>query len=108
MVHGSLVAASSGLLILAGSVVAADLSPLVPRTWEGVNYACKVYYDDASWPTESAWQKLNQTVGGGLLVDIPPGAACYNKFQGPLGTIDTFNAAKCDDATANFADEQWT
>lgn len=107
MVRQLLAATSSGLLLLASRALAADVSPLVTRTWQGAEYACKVYYDDDSWPADSEWQKLNSTVGGGLAVDIPPGASCYNTFQGPLGTVNTFNAAKCDEVTASFANEQW-
>jgi len=38
---------------------------------------------------------------------VPIGAPCYNTFQGPLGTVNTYDAAKCADLTANFANEQY-
>lgn len=84
------------------------LAPLVPRTWNGQQYACKTYYDDPAWPKATEWKQLNASVGGNLEVVIPPAASCHNTFQGLLGNISTYNAAKCAEETAKFADEQWT
>jgi len=85
-----------------------DAAPLQPTTWNGKKYGCKCYLGDKCWPSDKDWQKLNTTVGGNLIVDIPPGAPCHKTFQGPLGTISTYNAAQCADVQANFADETWT
>jgi hypothetical protein len=106
---------TSCLLALAGALLSvpsrgAALRPragLVPRTWNGQEYACKTYYGDSNWPKPAAWQSFNASVDGKLLVDIPPGAPCYDVFQGPLGNISTYNEAQCADATANFGVEQW-
>lgn len=103
----------SGVAALSVQSIADNLgSPsttnLVPRTWNGTRYGCKCYLGDSCWPSSSQWKALNDTVGGNLQVDIPPGAPCYNVFQGPLGNISTYNAAKCANVTAEFANEQWT
>jgi hypothetical protein len=104
----------SSLLLLAGNTLAVQSShgkgnsPLVQRSWNGAQYACKVYPDDATWPSVAQWKQLNASVDGNLQIDIPPGAVCHNVFQGPLGNISTYDAAKCASVTANFGNEQWT
>ncbi|KAK0635968.1 hypothetical protein B0T17DRAFT_587300 [Bombardia bombarda] len=77
------------------------------RKWNGSNYACKCYAGDACWPNTSQWSQLNSTVGGNLRVTTPPGAPCYNTFQGPLGNVSTYNAAQCTSVTAGFPSEQF-
>ncbi|OTA68101.1 FAD-binding domain-containing protein [Hypoxylon sp. EC38] len=91
-------------------VTGAGPSPpvLVERTWNGIKYGCKCYPGDECWPTANAWAELNSTVDGNLLVNIPPAASCHNSFEGPLGTISTYDAAACADATAMWSDEPWT
>jgi hypothetical protein len=86
----------------------ADVKALVPSVINGKKYGCKCYPGQSCWPSQSTWSKLNQTVGGGLLVHIPPAAACHNTFQGPLGTVQTYDAAACANVQANWASEQWT
>ncbi|KAI1400902.1 FAD-binding domain-containing protein [Hypoxylon fuscum] len=81
---------------------------LVERTWNGTKYGCKCYLGDECWPSIDSWAELNSTVGGNLVVDVPPGASCYNTFEGPLGTISTYDAAACADVTAMFSDELWS
>ncbi|KAJ9139009.1 FAD-binding domain-containing protein [Coniochaeta hoffmannii] len=102
-----LLTAVSSALVLA-SVVVGDVSPLVARTWNGTTYACKTYYDDPVWRDTRKWKALNASVEGNLVVDIPPGAVCHNTFQGPLGNISTYDAARCANVTASFGNEQWT
>ncbi|KAH8895378.1 FAD-binding domain-containing protein [Thozetella sp. PMI_491] len=106
----SLAVLGSIFLHAAGSAAtqANDVGALVPRTWNGARYACKCYYGDACWPSPNQWRALNTTVGGNLVIDIPPGAPCYQVFQGPLGNVSTYDAAKCADLTTKFVDEQWT
>ncbi|KAK4222438.1 6-hydroxy-D-nicotine oxidase [Podospora fimiseda] len=81
--------------------------PLVPRTWEGKSYGCKCYFGDDCWPAPKKWKELNATVGGNLVVFVPPESACHNFFNGTLGTIPTYDAAKCANVTANYPREQW-
>ncbi|KAK4201358.1 6-hydroxy-D-nicotine oxidase [Triangularia verruculosa] len=81
--------------------------PLVPRTWEGKSYGCKCYFGDECWPTPKRWKALNATVGGNLAVIVPPESACHNFFNGTLGTIPTYDTAKCAEVTANYPSEQW-
>ena len=38
---------------------------------------CKVRPEDAAWPSEAEWARLNATVDGHLLKPSPVGAACY-------------------------------
>lgn len=91
------------------SVIRAAGAPgLVQRTWNGTKYGCKCYYDDPCWPSQSDWAALNKTLDGNLIVDVPPGAVCHNTFNGPLGTLETYDAAACAQVTANFGNEQWT
>ncbi|KAK5653442.1 hypothetical protein OQA88_8928 [Cercophora sp. LCS_1] len=85
-----------------------DVAPLRPYTANGKNYGCKCYPGESCWPAANKWNQLNQTVGGRLSVHIPPGAACHNTFQGPFGTVNTYNAAACADVQANWANEAWT
>lgn len=85
-----------------------DAAPLQPTIWDGDKYGCKCYVGEPCWPSSSDWNKLNTTVAGNLIVNIPPGAACHNTFQGPLGTIDTYSAAGCADVNANWGNETWT
>ncbi|KAK5655587.1 hypothetical protein OQA88_5518 [Cercophora sp. LCS_1] len=82
-------------------------SPLVPRTWNGKSYGCKCYLGDACWPSAQSWKTLNATVGGNLVVHIPPESVCHNFFNGTLGIIPTYDAAKCADVAAKYPTEQW-
>lgn len=102
------VALLSSFLLLQEAIAGVSKPSLVPRTWNGAKYGCKCYFDDSCWPSSKDWAALNKTVNGNLIVDIPPGAVCHNTFKGPLGTVKTYDAAKCADVTAHFADEQWT
>ena len=85
-----------------------DTAEVQTATVKGVNFGCKCYPGERCWPSTSKWDALNRTVDGGLLVDIPPGAPCHNTFSGPLGTVNTYDAAKCAEATQNWASESWT
>lgn len=84
-----------------------DVAALTPRTINGESYGCKSYLGEAEWPSQSKWNALNQTVGGALQIHVPPGAVCHNTFDGPLGTINSYDAAACAEANAMFSDEQW-
>ena len=64
----------------------------------------KCYSDNACWPTNADWAKLNQTVSGALQLAIPPGAVCYKNFENGTSVYD---AAKCADTQANWGNEQW-
>jgi hypothetical protein len=117
-------AALGGALLLASSSMAQDeasnstlsearlgssVNPFnwVVKFWNGARYTCKCAPGDWCWPNSFQWQSLNRTVGGNLRVNIPIGAPCYNTFQGPLGNINTYDAAQCANVTANFGDEQF-
>lgn len=79
----------------------------VLRRQSDSEYACKCYPGDDCWPSAAQWQALNTTVDGNLHVNIPPGAPCYNTFQGPLGDVQTYDAAECMRVFANWHDEQF-
>lgn len=103
--------AATSLLLQAAVAVnierALSLPPLVPRTWNGQSYGCKCYLGDECWPSAQKWNTLNATVNGNLVVHVPPEAACHNTFDGPLGTVSTYDAEKCAEVTANYPREQW-
>ncbi|KAK1752608.1 6-hydroxy-D-nicotine oxidase [Echria macrotheca] len=84
-----------------------DTAQLVPRTWNGQKYGCKCYFGDQCWPDSRTWNALNTTVDGNLAVYVPPEAACHTFFNGTLGTISTYDQAKCDTVTANYSSEKW-
>ncbi len=79
----------------------------VTKYWQGSNYLCKCAPGDWCWPNSLQWRLLNASVGGNLRVNIPIGAPCHNNFQGPLGNVNTYNAAQCANISANFGDEQF-
>lgn len=85
-----------------------DVAPLQPYTANGKSYGCKCYPGESCWPAQNKWNQLNNTVGGRLSVHIPPAAACHNTFEGPLGTVNTYDAAACAAVQANWANESWT
>lgn len=93
------------LLSLLPAALAADL---VPREWEGEQWGCKCYHGDDCWPAEEKWSALNEAVGGNLVVHVPPEAACHDTFEGPLGTVETFDEAVCEEVNAAYTDEQWS
>ncbi|KAF9871773.1 isoamyl alcohol oxidase [Colletotrichum karsti] len=76
---------------------------LVPYSENGKSYECKCSPADDCWPKADAWVKLNVSVGGNLIQNIPPAAVCYNQYRG----ISTYNSAKCAEATAKWTDERW-
>ncbi|EAT85430.1 hypothetical protein HBH56_038620 [Parastagonospora nodorum] len=95
------------LLLAANGVLAAP----PPPPWmgevkkvDGVNYQCKCYSDNACWPTNKDWDRLNKTSNGALQVAIPPGAVCHKEFGNMTSVYD---AAKCADTQANWSSEQW-
>ncbi len=85
-----------------------DAGPALTTTVKGINFGCKCYPGEACWPSATKWNLFNATVEGKLRVNVPPGAVCHNTFTGPLGTLNTYNAAKCAEATQNWANESWT
>jgi len=107
---------SSALLLAQGAVAiapdAVSVAGFKVPTWVlrrdgSSSYACKCYPGDYCWPKNDQWQRLNNTVGGNLRVNTPPGAPCYNTFKGPLGDIKTYNKAECDTVTSNWYNEQF-
>ncbi|KAF3771369.1 FAD-binding domain-containing protein [Cryphonectria parasitica EP155] len=94
--------------LLSPITLATSVAALVSTVWNGTSYACKCYHDDACWPTRDEWSKLNSSVAGRLVVDVPPGSVCHDTFEGPLGTLHTYNAAQCTNVSTLFYEEQWT
>ncbi|KAK4183730.1 hypothetical protein QBC35DRAFT_507454 [Podospora australis] len=85
-----------------------DTANLTVTHHEGKLYGCKCSPGQLCWPSQSKWNSLNTTVEGKLQVHIPPAASCYNQFVGPLGTVNTYDAAACADVHANWENESWT
>jgi hypothetical protein len=93
----------ASVLVAASGVLGADWIGEVKKV-DGVTYQCKCYSDNACWPTTSDWETLNKTVSGALQVAVPPGAVCHKSFG---NSTSVYDAAKCADAQANWANEQW-
>ncbi|EGO56165.1 hypothetical protein NEUTE1DRAFT_146918 [Neurospora tetrasperma FGSC 2508] len=85
-----------------------DAARLDHTTYNGQKYGCKCYPGRPCWPSANKWNSLNRTVDGTLHVNVPAGAVCHNTFDGPFGTIQTYDEAACADAKENFVNEQWT
>jgi len=73
-------------------------------TQDGQKYSCKCYSGDACYPATKEWQRFNSTVEGNLEVALPPAAPCYASVDG----FETYDASRCAEVQAKFADEQWT
>jgi hypothetical protein len=43
---------------------------------------CKATPNDASWPSLSQWNTLNQTLSGHLLNPLPPASSCHVSYPG--------------------------
>lgn len=84
------------LLACVNALPPQDLSLQSRRTAFGNE--CKCYEGESCWPSATAWENLNATVGFLLRKVVPPGAVCYNTFEGK----DTYNPSACSLATANW------
>ena len=67
-------------------------------------YECKCYPGDSCWPNEAAWTALGTAAGGNLKKVIPPGAACYNSFD---GGASVYNAQSCQAAIQGWQNADW-
>jgi len=99
---------SEALAVTVDGLDFTDAGETQAATFKGANYACKCYVGESCWPTANKWNSFNNTVDGTLRVHVPPGAVCHNTFNGPFGTLNTYDAAKCAEATAKWGDEPWT
>jgi hypothetical protein len=73
---------------------------LADRHAEPQQQRCKASPESPSWPSESEWKKLNETVGGALLKPTPPAAACH-------ATHELYDAEKCKIIEASWNSSQW-
>jgi hypothetical protein len=92
------------LSLAANSVFAAKWIGEVKKVGE-FNYQCKCYSDNACWPTDHEWDKLNKTLCGALQLATPPGAPCHNKIGN--SSLSTFDFKACAEVQANWGNEQW-
>lgn len=76
-------------------VVYTDSQPIAERGLLG-NLFCKLLPSDRSWPVSTVWSLVSFATGQGIIQTVPLAAPCYN---GPH-----YNAAKCADITARWAD----
>lgn len=65
---------------------------------------CKCYPGEPCWPSTADWGNLNQTVGGRLVKATPPGAVCYDSFEG----VPTRDPAKCAEVASQWTNASWT
>lgn len=75
------------------------------REEEGTTYQCKCYSDNACWPSTQDWDRLNETASGALQLALPPGAVCHRAIGNT--SISVYDAAKCVETQANWANEQY-
>lgn len=64
--------------------------------------SCRAYPGTSAWPSTAQWAALNTAVSGKLDAVVPPGAICYNSFNG----VATLNAAECTQLIADYAVNQ--
>ncbi|KAK4159965.1 6-hydroxy-D-nicotine oxidase [Cladorrhinum sp. PSN259] len=100
---------SRAWLITAIAASGLAFQPLVGRQLElaggqGPGTRCKCYPGDRCWPSNNEWAALNRTVGGRLVSAIPPGAVCYDSFEG----IPTRDPAKCAQVASQWTNASWT
>ncbi|KAI1637124.1 FAD binding domain-containing protein [Biscogniauxia mediterranea] len=65
---------------------------------------CRTIPGDASWPSRSEWDALNQTVSGRLIATVPIAAPCHNaaSVSGQLTASSLFNQDACDTLRSNW------
>ncbi len=56
---------------------------------------CRYLPGDSGWPSQAAWNRLNQTVGGRLITGKPLGRTCFKP---------NLNAAQCAAVKAEWTD----
>lgn len=61
---------------------------------------CKTTPDSLRWPSSSAWESLNVSVGGRLLQPPPPGAVCHPGQP-------TYDAGQCPTVRAGWLTYDW-
>lgn len=83
--------------VLLGLVSQAVTSPL-SATHLGVQ--CKTTPDSPEWPSQDAWNDLNEAVGGRLLQPSPPGAVCHPEQP-------TYDAGLCPAVQAGWLNYRW-
>ncbi len=89
----------------ASGVVASYEDSLLPLALRGAPppKPCRCYPGDSCWPSNNDWTSLNRTVGGRLVRAIPPGAVCYDTFEG----IPTKNPTKCAEVASQWTNSSW-
>ncbi|KAK5992006.1 Bifunctional decalin synthase calF [Cladobotryum mycophilum] len=65
------------------------ISALAVANPRGYDASCKPIPGDTTWPTQTDWAKLNQTVGGRLIATVPLANVCHT------AGISNYNAAAC-------------
>lgn len=97
-----------GWLVIAAAASGLAFQPLQEREEVGAGArppaSCKCYPGDSCWPSGGDWAALNRTVGGRLVRAAPPGAVCYDSFEG----IPTKNPAKCAEVASQWTNASWT
>ncbi len=61
---------------------------------------CKAIPGTNTWPSESEWSRLNQSLSGSLLKPSPPGAVCHPDQP-------TYNPAACPAVQAGWLTSVW-
>ncbi|KAI1877748.1 hypothetical protein JX265_003756 [Neoarthrinium moseri] len=86
--RSSIASGSSRKLVGALSLFAVIAAVGVGRFWKDTPN-CRTIPGDASWPGQSIWDRLNETVGGKLIATVPIAAPCHKTLYGePNGLFD--------------------
>lgn len=69
---------------------------------EDRSISCKCGPTDSCWPSATAWNKLNQTVGGRLIKTVPVGSVCHTNTVVDQTTLHNYDANQCANVQANW------
>jgi len=61
---------------------------------------CKPMPGSSDWPSQSAWQALNASISGRLIVPVPPGQVCQQNSS-------FYNAAACGNVYQEWPNSSW-
>jgi hypothetical protein len=64
----------------------------VCKLWKRLTLELQAPDDDACWPSTDAWNNLNASVSGKLILNTPPAIVCYPGVQQDAGACAAVNA----------------
>ncbi|KAK8070582.1 FAD binding domain protein [Apiospora hydei] len=83
--------------VLAWSAVLVALAAILARDrfffFFSADPVCRTILSDAAWPNITAWNNLNETVGGKLIATVPIAAPCHKTLNGAPN--DLYDEERC-------------